>query len=131
MCQGNNVNRFEELVQDACALQNGGAFAILLEAIPNYPAGLIAQKMQIPIYGIGAGKDVDGVLAIVNDVIGLGDFNSRFVKHFCESGNIIHKGIEDYVRAVRERAFPAEEQFYPLNKIEKDGIQKYAEEYFK
>ena len=85
--------------------------------------------MKIPIYGIGAGKDVDGVLAIVNDVIGLGDFNSRFVKHFCEAGNLIGKGIKDYIRAVREETFPAEEQFYPLNKAERDGIEKYVQEY--
>src|SRR3989344_5221441 len=94
------------------ALQDAGAFAILLEAVPNIPAGQIAKKLEIPIYGIGSGKEVDGVLAIVNDVIGLGTFKSKFVKSFCNAEMFIKGGIDEYIASVRKGEFPSAEHFY-------------------
>jgi len=124
--QGNSVQKFEGLLNDARALQDAGAYAILLEAIPDEPAGMVAKEMKIPIYGIGAGRSVDGVLAIAHDVTGLGTFESRFVRHFCEAGDLIERGITDYVSAVRAGEFPGDEHLYPIKEIELTGIRAYA-----
>ncbi len=127
--QGKKIENFKNVLNDAFALQDAGAFAILLEAIPNYPAGEIARELNIPIYSIGAGRDTDGVLAIVNDVIGLGEFKSKFKKEFCDAESLIKKGIKDYISEVKSKKFPANEHLYPLSEDDKSEIEKYLLEY--
>ena len=68
--QGKTVKSFEETLSDALSLQDAGAFAILLEAMPSDPASQIAKQLDIPIYGIGAGGQVDGQLVIMHDLVG-------------------------------------------------------------
>lgn len=129
--QGNSSQRFEELLNDAHALQDAGTFAILLEAVPNEPAGFVAREMKIPIYGIGAGREVDGVLAIAHDVTGLGTFECKFVRRFCEAGALIERGIKDYVEAVRTGKFPGDEHLYSIKPQELDEIRAYVKEHLK
>ena len=124
--QGKTLDNFKNLYEDALALQNAGACAILLEAVPNEPAGHIAKLLNIPIYGIGAGKQVDGVLAIVNDVIGLGNFKAKFVKPFCDVENQMNQGISQYIKEVKGNSFPGEMQYYPINKEELGEIAGYV-----
>lgn len=123
--QGKKIENFKNVLDDAFALQDAGAFAILLEAIPNYPAGEISKRLTIPIYSIGAGRDTDGVLAIVNDVIGLGEFKSKFKKEFCNAESLIKTGIKEYILEVKSKKFPADEHLYPLKEEDKKEIKEY------
>ncbi|MBS3903028.1 MAG: 3-methyl-2-oxobutanoate hydroxymethyltransferase [Anaplasmataceae bacterium] len=80
---------FEDTMEDALALQEAGVFAILLEAMPSEPAGQIARQLKIPIYGIGAGGEVDGQLVIMHDLTGFyQSFRPWFAK--CTIPHVIH-----------------------------------------
>ena len=125
--QSKSVEAYQELLKDARALQDAGAFAILLEAVPNIPAGQIAKKLDIPIYGIGSGREVDGVLAIINDVIGFGTFKSKFVKNFCNAEMLIKNGIEEYITSVRKGEFPSAEHFYSCDLKVEEEIKKLGD----
>jgi len=67
--QSKKLDKFKALREDALSLRDAGAWSILLEAVPSRPAGLIAKYLDIPIYGIGAGNEVDGILAIMRTYI--------------------------------------------------------------
>jgi 3-methyl-2-oxobutanoate hydroxymethyltransferase len=140
--QGKSVKSFEETLKDALDLQAAGAFAILLEAIPDAPAEQIARQLDIPIYGIGAGKDVDGQLVIMHDILGFYDqFRPWFAKcyiidvieHYAEYlGNIedlkkfgretrkdgllhlVEMAIRRYIDEVKSEQFPDTNYIYPL-----------------
>lgn len=105
--QGKTIESFEKTIEDAFALQDAGAFAILLEAMPAEPAGQIARQLKIPIYGIGAGDQVDGQLVIMHDLMGFYQpFRPWFAKCYIpevtkEFTNYIH-GIEDIRKIGRE-----------------------------
>jgi len=80
---GRTENEFESLLDDCFSLQEAGAFAILLEAMPAEPAGEIQKKLKIPIFGIGAGVLVDGQLLILHDLLGIyPNFRPKFAKNF-------------------------------------------------
>ena len=84
---------------------------------------MIASKLRIPVYGIGAGDKVDGQLVIIHDLIGLfWEFKSKFVKRYCEAGEIIQKALQDYSNDVREGNFPTEENFYAIKEEELEKL---------
>jgi 3-methyl-2-oxobutanoate hydroxymethyltransferase len=123
--QSKSLDKFISLLEDAEALYKAGAWSILLEAVPNEPAGLIAKYMKIPIYGIGAGREVDGVLAIVNDVIGLGTFKCQFAEKFCDANEVLGGAIKEYMTKVRANNFPEERHFYKIEEDDLNGIKDY------
>jgi 3-methyl-2-oxobutanoate hydroxymethyltransferase len=114
---------FQILNSDALSLQKAGAFSILLEAVPEESAKKIKENLSIPIYGIGSSSSVDGVLAIMHDVIGLGNFRSKFVKNFSQAGKEIRKGISSYISAVKSDEFPGVEHCYKIKAEEIDKIK--------
>lgn len=123
--QGKTKESYEILLEDALALQEAGAFSILLEAMPNETAEKIKKHLDIPIYGIGAGNQMDGQLVIIHDVIGLfEEFKPKFVKRYCEAGQLIEKSIREYARDVHTRAFPTQEHFYEMPKEELQKIKR-------
>jgi 3-methyl-2-oxobutanoate hydroxymethyltransferase len=99
------------LLDDCLALQEAGAFGIVLECIPAELAELASAELDIPTIGIGAGAGCDGEVQVWHDMLGLGgDFTPRHAKHFAEAGAVIASALADYVSEVREGAFPGEEQ---------------------
>jgi 3-methyl-2-oxobutanoate hydroxymethyltransferase len=123
--QSKNLDKFKSLLADAVSLQEAGVWSILLEAVPNEPAGLISKYMKIPIYGIGAGKEVDGVLAIVNDVIGLGTFECKFAEKFCDANKVLGEAIINYKEKVKNSSFPQEKHFYTIGEEDLNEIKEY------
>ena len=129
--QAKTADQAEMVLKQAMALQEAGCSALLLEAMPKEPAAMIAQALDIPVYGIGAGDKVDGQLVIMHDLIGLfWDFKSKFVKRYCEAGQMIQGALKDYAAEVRGGIFPAQENFYEIkeNELEKllgDSKWKY------
>ncbi len=99
------------LLDDCLALQDAGAFAIVLECIPAELAKIASEELDIPTIGIGAGVGCDGEVQVWHDMLGLGgDFTPRHAKHFAETGALIASALAGYVAEVREGAFPGDEQ---------------------
>ena len=124
--QGKTLDGYHQLVADAKALQDAGAFSILLEAIPAKVAEKVRNQLSIPCYGIGAGKDIDGQLVILHDMLGMfvGDFQPRFVKRYRNLAQDITQAIGEYCKDVRAAKFPSEEHFYPIETAELNKILK-------
>ena len=149
--QGKSPESFEATMEDALALQDAGAVAILLEAMPSEPAGQIAKRLRIPVLGIGAGEKVDGQLVIMHDVLGfyqafrpwfakcyVPEVVGEFEKHLSRAGDIRRLGreerkdgllmlaqlaVEKYVEEVRDAKFPSPAYCYEINKKELDALK--------
>ncbi len=114
--QGKSKDAAEQILEQAFALQEAGCRFLLLEAMPRESAGMIAEQLDIPVYGIGAGDLVDGQLVIMHDLIGMFfEFKSKFVKRYCEAGKLVEQALKDYADEVRTGKFPTSEHFYELN----------------
>jgi len=121
--QGKTADQAEVILEQALKLQDAGCSFLLLEAMPKQPAELIAKKLSIPVYGIGAGDKVDGQLVIFHDLMGLfWEFKSKFVKRYCEAGQIMQKAMSEYADEVRNGVFPAEENFYEIKDEELEKL---------
>lgn len=121
--QGKTAKSAEIVLDQAKRLQDAGCSALLLEAMPTEPAGMIAEELDIPVYGIGAGDRVDGQLVILHDLIGLfWEFKSKFVKRYCEAGELIQMALESYASEVKSGQFPTQENFYEIKEEELDKL---------
>ena len=121
--QGKTAKSAEIVLDQAKRLQDAGCSALLLEAMPTEPAGIIAEELDIPVYGIGAGDRVDGQLVIMHDLVGLfWEFKSKFVKRYCEAGQLIQTALESYKNEVKDGQFPAQENFYEIKEEELDKL---------
>lgn len=113
--QGKSNEDALRLRDDALRVQDAGARFLFLEAVPPETARRIRESLDIPVYGIGAGADLDGQLVIFHDLVGMFfDFKSKFVRRYVEAGKLILDGLESYARDVREGEFPSEENFYDM-----------------
>src|SRR5712671_4381947 len=105
--QARNDKAAKELMLDASALEDAGAFAVVLEAIPDSVAEAVTSKLRIPTMGIGAGPHCDGQVLVSHDVLGLFDtFVPPFVKQYAQLGEMILDAAKNYANDVRERVFP-------------------------
>ena len=124
--QGKSLAQYQQLLDDAHALEDAGAHMLLLEAIPDEVAGMIHAQLHIPVYGIGAGRNVDGQLVIVHDLLGMFDeFTPRFVKRYAEVGQLITESIKLYCDDVKTGAFPGPEHFYPIPEEQMEEIRHF------
>ncbi len=107
--QGKDVAAARKIIDDARALEDAGAFSIILEAVPAPLGKLVTQAVKIPVIGIGAGPDVDGQVLVTHDMIGLFDkFIPKFVKQYAHIRETIIAAIGEYKKEVQEATFPAE-----------------------
>lgn len=110
------------LIEDAKRLEDAGAFAIVLECIPEALASIITEKVNIPTIGIGAGAGCDGQILVYQDMLNMfSDIKPKFVKQFANVGEVIKQGVTDYIKEVSEGSFPAKEHTF---KISNDIINK-------
>ena len=104
----------EKVMADARAVEDAGAFSVVLEKVPEGLAARITQGLTIPTIGIGAGVHCDGQVLVVDDMLGLfTEFRPKFVKRYAELGKLADEAIAAYAADVRARAFPAAEHSYP------------------
>lgn len=106
--QGKTVGASERIFQEAIALSDAGAFAIVLEHIPADLALRITQKLPIPTIGIGAGVHCDGQVLVTADLLGLSERLPPFAKSYINLRQVITDAVQDYSREVREGQFPQE-----------------------
>ncbi len=108
--QGRDEKAKERMMKDAKALDEAGAFAIVLECIPSELAKEISEKLMVPTIGIGAGPSCDGQVLVTPDLLGTFDkFTPKFVKRFGEVGSEMRRAFETYVSEVKEGKFPGPE----------------------
>ena len=121
--QGRTAEAAKATIEDAHAVCEAGAWAILVEAVPPEVTRIMADELPIPIYGIGAG-DCDGQVMICTDISGLFQaFTPKFVKKYANIGADLQKVFEDYIADVRESRFPAMEHTYKMIDGELEKLQ--------
>jgi 3-methyl-2-oxobutanoate hydroxymethyltransferase len=104
----------QRLVDDANAVEQAGAFAVVVEKVPEGLAARLTQSLTIPTIGIGAGVRCDGQVLVVDDMLGLfTDFRPKFVKRYAELGQGASEAIAAYAADVRARVFPGAEHAFP------------------
>jgi len=120
---GKTREEAERLVADALALEEAGAFAIVLELIPASLAGVITQRLTVPTIGIGAGPRCDGQVQVFHDIMGVyDDFAPRHAKRYLELGSLVKEALKRYVAEVEEGTFPAREHSSTMNESLLEGL---------
>jgi 3-methyl-2-oxobutanoate hydroxymethyltransferase len=113
--QGRTSARARQVLEDALALQDAGCFAIVFEAIPADVTDAIMDRMEIPVIGIGAGRNTDGQVLVLHDLLAIhDDFKPKFVKRFAAVKEEMLRGVEAYAEEVRTRRFPGTEHTYGI-----------------
>lgn len=121
--QGRDVPNARSLIKDALAVQESGAYAILVEAVPPEVTAFIRKLLHIPVYSIGAGP-ADGQLMICGDLLGLFQaFTPKFVKKYANVAEIETNALKEYAADVRTGAFPDDDHVYHIL----DPIEKFEE----
>lgn len=112
----------KKLIEDAKAVEEAGAFLLVLECVPAKLAKLVTESINIPTIGIGAGAGCDGQVLVIYDMLGMfSDFKPKFVKHFANAGDMIREAVKTYIAEIDDGTFPAEEHCY---KIDDEVIDK-------
>lgn len=111
--QGKTADSARKLLEDAHAVEEAGAFAVVLEAIPAELAARVSAELTIPTIGIGAGAGCDGQVLVNQDMLGMfHDFTPKFVRRFAEVGDVMLDAYRAYDAAVKDGTFPAAEHTY-------------------
>jgi 3-methyl-2-oxobutanoate hydroxymethyltransferase len=122
--QGKDTAAALRLLEDCHALEDAGAFAIVLECIPAELAETVSREISIPTIGIGAGAGCDGEVQVYHDLLGLGgDFTPRHAKRYAELGEAVRAAVAAYAADVREGVFPGEEQSTHLDETVLDEVR--------
>ena len=113
--QGRSEATAQQLCDDALALEQAGAVAIVLEGIPRELAAKITDALSVPTIGIGAGPDCDGQILVFHDLFALSFRQpAKFVRNFGDAGKFIREGLEEYRTVVEARSFPHDTESYHL-----------------
>ena len=110
--QGRDEDSWADHVADAQAVSRAGAFAVVLEGMVEPLAARITREIPIPTIGIGASRDCDGQILVLEDMLGLNPWTPKFVKVYGQLGPMIEKAVEDYAADVKARVFPGEDEVY-------------------
>lgn len=114
--QGKGEEAARKLLEEAKAIEAAGAFAVVLECVPEALAKLISEKLSVPTIGIGAGAGCDGQVLVYQDMLGMyADFAPKFVKVFANAGEEMKKGFAAYKKEVQEGRFPAAEHTFRMD----------------
>ena len=113
--QGQEVTSAKAVIDDALAIEAAGAYMLVVEAIPAKLAGLITERVGIPVIGIGAGSDCDGQVLVWHDLLGIEDRHAaRFVKRYANLAGEIRTAIGAFAGEVRSGAYPAPEHSFKM-----------------
>ncbi len=113
--QGKEEEARKKLLEDAKAVEEAGAFSVVLEGIPAEVAAEITESLSIPTIGIGAGPHCDGQVLVMHDLLGLFfDFTPKFVKRYADLKPVIERAVSDFAREVKEGKFPDKEHSFFL-----------------
>jgi len=123
--QGKTPETARKLFKDAQILEQAGAFSIVLECVPAPLSRLIAEKLSIPVIGIGAGPDCDGEVQVVSDVLGLySDFVPKHARQYARLAESIRAAVATYVKEVKDNTFPTMEHAYTMDESILSSLRK-------
>jgi 3-methyl-2-oxobutanoate hydroxymethyltransferase len=123
--QGLTADTAVDVIEDARAVHDAGAFSILIEGVPPEVTKIVRDELPIPVYSIGAGMHADGQLMIVSDVVGhFQAFTPKFVKRYGDVAGEIRRSITDYITEVRLGGFPTDDHCYHMLAGEADELKK-------
>jgi 3-methyl-2-oxobutanoate hydroxymethyltransferase len=111
--QGREKERREAVLRDALAVEEAGAFSVVLEGMPLDLAQEITERLKIPTIGIGAGAHCDGQVLVIHDMLGLfDDFTPKFVKRYADLKSTMTGAVKEFIGEVKEKKFPTEEHSF-------------------
>lgn len=111
--QGRKQEQAEKLIADAVAIEEAGAFALVLEGIPRSLASRITESVTIPTIGIGAGSCCDGQVLVIHDILGLCEkYSPKFVKKYADATSLISEAVAAYISDVKSGNFPLDEHSF-------------------
>ena len=120
--QGKSEEAAQRLLEEARAVEEAGAFAVVLECLPAKLAEFISKEISIPTIGIGAGAGCDGQVLVYQDMLGMySDFVPKFAKQYAKVGEVMRKAFADYNKEVKDGVFPEEKHTF---KIDEEVIEK-------
>ncbi|CAK1354378.1 unnamed protein product [Cercospora beticola] len=125
--QGKSVAGAMKLLEDAKAVQQAGAFGMVIEAVPAEIAGIVTEKLSVPTIGIGAGNACSGQVLVQVDMAGYfpeGRFLPKFVKKYGDVWGEASRAVREYGKEVKERAYPAKEHTYPIAEKEVEEFRR-------
>lgn len=126
--QGRTADSARAVIQDAIAVYESGARAILLEGIPEEVGAFIHKILPIPVYGIGAGADTDGQVLVVGDALGMFEaFKPKFAKKYADIAGVATQGLAQFVKEVKDGSFPAPEHKYSISDDPAEFTKLFAE----
>lgn len=116
--QGRNAEEAAAILHDALAIEEAGAFSIVLEGVKEPVAREVSAKLSVPTIGIGASSACDGQVLVVDDMLGISasGYTPSFVKQYAQLGQAIEEAANAYATEVRSRAFPSPEYCFPFKK---------------
>lgn len=113
--QGKSEEEAKRVIADAKAVQDAGAFAVVMECVPSALTAYISRLLDIPVIGIGAGAGCDGQVLVYQDMLGMySDFTPKFVKRFADVGEEMKNAFQNYFNEVKSGVFPAEEHTFAM-----------------
>ena len=111
--QGRSPEESQILLEDALAIQESGAYAIVLELVSSEVAEMVTEKLSIPIIGIGSGAGCSGQVQVFHDILGLiPDFSPKHARRYADVGVMIQNAVESYVSDVMDKKFPSDEESF-------------------
>jgi len=123
--QARSARAARRLIDDAVALEEAGAFSIVLESIPAPVAAMVTERLDIPTIGIGAGAECDGQVLVLHDVLGLfGEFKPKFAKRYADIGTAVVDALRAFDADVRSGAFPDAEHSFTMKDSELAALRE-------
>ena len=121
--QGRDVQTARRVIDDALEIEEAGAFAIILECVPNQISKIVTERLRIPTISYGAGESCDGQGLVAHDILGMFDkFTPKFVKKYAEMGEQIQEAFEAYVSDVVSGQFPTDGHSFHIKKEDLEKV---------
>ena len=127
--QGQDEKNAAKIIKDARAMQDAGAFAVLMECVPDKLAAYITEILDVPTIGIGAGNGCDGQVLVYQDMLGMySDFTPKFAKKYAEIGQSMKDAFSSYIDEVKSGNFPDNKHSFALKEdIDFNNLDKKSE----
>ncbi|MCH8975918.1 MAG: 3-methyl-2-oxobutanoate hydroxymethyltransferase [Thaumarchaeota archaeon] len=123
--QGKTFEAAKQLIEDAKALEEAGAFSIVLEMVSHEVSKIISESIDIPTIGIGSGLHCDGQVLVIHDILGLYEkLKPKFVKQYLSLSNDVVQAVSKFKSDVESGSFPAEENWFSMEKEEYEKLKK-------
>ena len=125
--QGKNYDNTQIILEQAVNLQNSGAFAVVLEMVPEESAKYITDNLSIPTIGIGAGRHCSGQILVTDDILGkYEDFTPKFARKYADIASITKNAVADYIRDVNSLKFPSGQEIFKLDEGESNKLKNIS-----